>query len=95
MKPEEFGKAKDCNEFIDQYEKWMDDYIELIDKYIKNPMDAVLSSEYMKVAQESMNWMAQWNNKLYDCASKEKYQKRFDEIVGGHADATKSIESTS
>jgi len=43
-------------------------------------MDATLSSEYMKLAQEGMNWMTQWNSKLYYCASKEKYQKRFDEI---------------
>ena len=73
-------EAKDCDEFVDQYEKWMDNYIALLDKYMKNPMDAALMQEYMKVAEESMNWLNQWNSKLYHCASKEKYQKRFDEI---------------
>ncbi|NOR74880.1 MAG: hypothetical protein GQ525_06955 [Draconibacterium sp.] len=76
-----FKEAKDCDEFIDQYEKWMDNYIVLIEKYMKNPMDAELMQEYMKVAQESMNWMNQWNNKLSSCASKEKYEKRFEEIT--------------
>ena len=80
MDSKKSGEAKDCDEFIDQYEKWMDDYIKMIDKYMKNPMDATLSSEYMKLAQEGMSWMNQWNSKLYYCASKEKYQKRFDEI---------------
>jgi len=74
-------EAKDCDEFIDQYEKWMDDYIVLIEKYMKNPMDATLSQEYMKVAQEGMGWMTQWSSKLTYCAAKDKYQKRFDEIT--------------
>lgn len=73
-------EAKNCDEFIDQYEEWMDDYVELIEKYMKNPMDAALSEEYMKLAQEGMNWMNQWNSKLLYCASMEKYEKRFEEI---------------
>ena len=75
------GEAKDCDEFIDQYEEWMDNYIKMIDKFMKNPMDATLSSEYMKLAQEGMTWMNQWNGKLYYCASQDKYQERFDEIT--------------
>lgn len=77
---EKIGEAKDCDEFIDQYEKWMDDYIKIIDKYMKNPTDATLMNEYLKLAQDGMTWMNQWNSKLYYCASQEKYQKRFDEI---------------
>ncbi len=73
-------EAKNCDEFIDQYEKWMDNYLEMIEKYMKNPMDATLSADYMKLAQEGADWMTQWNGKLYYCASKEKYQKRFDQI---------------
>ena len=80
LKSDEFKGAKDCDEFIDQYEKWMNDYLKLIEKYMKNPADAVLMEEYMKVAQESMTWMEQWNSKLSFCASKEKYEKRFNEI---------------
>ncbi len=75
------GDAKNCDEFIDQYEEWMDNYLEFLEKYIKNPMDSELASDYMKLAQEGMVWMNQWNTKLYACASKEKYQKRFDEIT--------------
>jgi Family of unknown function (DUF6591) len=77
----DIGEAKDCEEFIDQYEKWMDDYIKMIEKYMKNPTDATLLNEYLKLAQEGSSWMTQWNSKLYYCASKEKYQKRFDEIT--------------
>lgn len=75
------GEAKDCDEFIDQYEKWMDDYIKVIEKYMKNPTEATQASEYMNLTQEGIAWMNQWNGKLYYCASRDKYQKRFDEIA--------------
>jgi hypothetical protein len=75
------GDAKDCDEFIDQYEEWMDNYIVMIEKYMKNPADATLLNEYMKLAQEGMTWMNQWNGKLSYCASQDKYQERFDEIT--------------
>ena len=76
----DFKEAKNCDEFIDQYEEWMDDYIVVIEKFMKNPADADVMNEYMKVAEESMNWMNQWNSKLALCASDEKYEKRFNEI---------------
>lgn len=69
-----------CEEYLDQYEKWTDDYIKLVDKYMKNPMDASLSKEFMKQAQEGSLWLDKWSNELVDCASKEKYQKRYEEI---------------
>lgn len=73
-------EAQNCDEFIDQYEEWMDDYLVLLEKYMKNPMDATLSSEFMEQAQKGAFWMEQWSTKLVRCASKEKYQKRFEEI---------------
>ena len=72
--------AKDCDEFIDQYEKWMNDYIVLLEKYMKNPMDSTLSQEFMTQGQKASFWITQWNGKLLHCASQEKYQKRFEEI---------------
>ncbi len=72
-------KADNCDEFIDQYEKWMADYLKLLEKYMKNPMDAALSQQYMNLAQEAMNWYEQWG-KLATCVANDKYQKRFDEI---------------
>ena len=77
---EDLKEAKNCDEFIDQYEEWMDSYIALLEKYMKNPMDAKLGEEFMKLAEESMFWMEQWNGKLAVCASKDKYEKRFNEI---------------
>ena len=80
IKSTDSEKANSCDEFIDDYEKWMDAYILLIEKYMKSPMDATLSEEYMKLAQESINWTNEWSTKLVFCASQEKYEKRFEEI---------------
>jgi len=73
-------ETKDCDEFIDQYEKWTNDYIVLLGKYMKNPMDATLSNEFMTQGQKASFWITQWNGKLLHCTSHEKYQKRFEKI---------------
>ncbi len=80
MRSSDFKEAKNCEEFIDQYEKWMDNYIALLDRLMKNPADAAISQEYMQVSQEALNWASQWNTHLARCASQEKYEKRFNEI---------------
>jgi len=69
-----------CEEYLDRYEKWTNDYIKLVEKYMKNPMDASLSTEFMEQAQEGSLWLEKWSSELADCASQEKYQKRYDEI---------------
>ena len=73
-------EAKNCDEYLDKYEEWMDNYIKLVNKYMKNPMDASLSQEFFKQMEEGGLWMHQWNDQLLYCASHEKYQKRFDKI---------------
>ena len=43
-------------EFLDDYEAWVDKYIALLEKYIDNPTDATLMSEYLTLSQEVMEW---------------------------------------
>ena len=79
-KSSDLEEPKNCEEYLDRYEKWTDDYIKLVEKYMKNPMDASLTTEFMKQAQEGSLWLDKWSSELVDCASHEKYQKRYDEI---------------
>ena len=72
-------KIKDCDDFLDKYEKWMDDYLAVLEKYMENPMDAELVTKFTELSGEALNWATQWGA-LYDCAGDEKYEKRFDEI---------------
>ncbi len=78
---EKFKTSKDCDEFLEQYEEWLDDYLVIMEKYMKNPMDTTLAQEFQKTGQEGANWLTQWNSKLIHCASIEKYQKRMDKIT--------------
>jgi hypothetical protein len=72
-------KFKDCDEFLDGYEKWVDAYVVFLEQYLKNPTDADLLQKYMKIMGEAAQWTTDWTN-LISCAQEEKYQKRFDEI---------------
>lgn len=68
-----------CDEFLDNYEKWVMAYLELMEKYINDPMDTETLEEYTKVIQEMGNWTTQWTT-MYTCAAKDKYVKRYEEI---------------
>jgi hypothetical protein len=72
-------KIKDCDDFLDRYEKWMDEYLALLEEYMENPMDAELMAKYMELAGEALTWATQWGA-LYDCAGNEEYEKRFEAI---------------
>ena len=76
----DLAKMNSCEEYLDQYEKWIVDYIVLVKKYMNNPMDSSLSQKFLEQAEEGTLWMTKWSDDLADCASQEKYQKRFDEI---------------
>ena len=76
----EFKEAKNCDEFIEQYEEWTDNYLEFLERYMKNPMDSKLMNQYVELSQRGADWLMQWNSSLVVCSTKDKYQKRFDEI---------------
>lgn len=78
--PAEGEKAKNCDEFVDKYEKWMDNYLVLMEKYMKNPMDQEMLQQFAKVQTEAMEWVSQWQGAMVLCANDEKYEKRFNEI---------------
>jgi len=76
---EEETKINNCDEFLDEYEVWITDYLDLLEMFKKNPTDPALSQKYMKVTQEASTWTQQWI-KFAECGEKEEYQQRFDEI---------------
>lgn len=74
------GKAKDCDEYVDQYEKWMDNYLVLIEKFHKNPTDQEVLQQFLKIQTEALEWANQWQSEMMLCAGNETYEKRFNEI---------------
>ncbi len=70
---------KKCDDFIADYENWMEGYVDLIAKYKDNPAGLIGDPEYTKVGLEGVEWASNWANDL-SCAMNPKYQKRFNEI---------------
>ena len=65
--------------FIDDYNKWADEYIEIVNKYKSNPTDASILTDYTEMTSE----VAQWA---------EKADKVTDELKDSPADAAKFAE---
>jgi hypothetical protein len=70
---------EDCDDFLEQYEKWGDEYLKVLDDYFKNPSDQEITMRYMELMQEAMEWSTKWSA-LMDCAEDEKYEKKFEAI---------------
>ena len=69
-----------CSRFLDEYEEWVDTYLDFLEDYSKNPMDPTLAQKYAEVGQEASDWYMKWGS-MYACATREKYQKRFKMIA--------------
>ncbi len=68
-----------CDEFLDDYEKWVDEVIKVYKKVKENPMDMQNTQKMMDATTKMAEWSEKWT-KLYDCANNEKYAKRMDEL---------------
>lgn len=73
-------KSGDCDDFIDDYERWMEEYVAMLGEYKDNPMGLVASEEYTSMSMEMMNWSSKWSQLAMDCASNPEYEKRINEI---------------
>ena len=79
-------KSKDCEEYLDNFEKWAEDYIKVLDKIKSNPTDQTVATEYAKLAPEVSNWAMKWGE-LMHCAQDEAFVKRYEEITQRITDA--------
>ena len=61
----------DCDQFLKDYERFVDKYIVVIKKYKANPSDATVMTEYSKLASEA----ARWSGKTPDCSETKHVQK--------------------
>lgn len=50
------GKKKEWEKFLDEYDAWTDSYIETMEDYKENPMDATVLGKLTKLAEEAADW---------------------------------------
>jgi len=71
---------KTCDDFLDNYEKWMDNYIALLSKHKDNPLELATSKEYIETMSQGSDWMMKWLSKHGACAQDKKYSARMKDI---------------
>lgn len=68
-----------CDQFLDDYEKWADEVIEVYKKVKENPTDVENTQKMMEATAKMAEWSEEWT-KLYDCANNEEYAERVEKI---------------
>ena len=72
---------EDCDDFIDNYEEWSEEYVAFLSKYKDNPMKAVTSPEYAEMMQKASAWSQQWLSLSISCAQNSSYEEKVNEIT--------------
>jgi len=70
---------KDCDDFLDKYEEWVDDYLVVVEAFLKDASNMEVHEEYRSLTESLPTWSTEWPNYVH-CGASEKYEKRFDEI---------------
>lgn len=75
------SKAGDgsCEEFLADYEVWVNEMIVVIKKAKANPLDIQNTKKMMEATSKMAEWTEKWTA-LYDCANNEKYTKKMEEL---------------
>ncbi len=71
---------KDCDDFLDKYDEWTDEYLKVLKAWKEDPTNVEVSQSYMELTQSMTTWYTEWTDYV-QCAAQEKYQKRFEEIA--------------
>lgn len=84
-------EIKDCDDFIDQYEEWSEDYITFLSKYKDNPTKAFTSPEYSEMMQKASSWSQQWLTLSVSCAQNSSYEEKVKEIADNMDEKIKEL----
>ncbi len=74
------GSIADCDEFLDEYEEWMDDYLAMMEKYKDDTMAMVSSEEYREMGTKALEWTNQAAQLALKCSNDPDYEERMNEI---------------
>lgn len=72
-----------CDEFLNGYEEYMDQYIAILKRQKANPTDMSILSEYTTMAAKA----GEWTTKTKDCATDPKFATKYTEIAAKMANA--------
>lgn len=70
------SSSGDCDEFLEGYEEFMDNYVAILKKYKNNPSDMSILSDYTSLTSEAQEWAT----KTAECANDPKYASKLSAI---------------
>ncbi len=82
-----------CEEFLNDYESWADEFIAANKKLMENPADATAAQKVTEKSQEMQKWATRWTD-LVDCSNNEEYQQRMQAIAKRIEDAMNEMAPT-
>lgn len=80
-------------EFLDEYEGWVDAYVVFVDKYLENPTDMSLISDYATMTSDMTEWASKADDMQKSLSPEEvtQYLERVGSISEKLNTATKKI----
>ena len=83
-------QISNCDDFLNKYEAWMDEYLKFLEEYKTNPADAEIGTRFLSLMEELGTWSSNWIT-MYECANEEKYQQRYEEIAKKAEEKSKEL----
>jgi predicted small lipoprotein YifL len=71
------SSGTDCETFLNEYEKFVMAYIDVIKKYKENPTDNSILTDYSKMVAEANDW----TGKIQDCQNDSKFAQKYMELT--------------
>lgn len=68
-----------CDEFLTDYEAWVNQSIEILKEAKANPTDVKSSEKMMQVTMEMSEWAEKWAG-LINCSEDEDFNKKIKEL---------------
>ncbi len=66
----------ECDQFLQDYEGWVKNYITLIKRFLQNPKDKTIIADY----QIMVGQIGQWDNRSRQCIKDSAILKRYVEL---------------
>ena len=64
---------KDCDDFLDTYEAWTDDLIELMAQHKDDPVTLATSPDYINTMMKGVDFMEHWATISVSCSMNKTY----------------------
>lgn len=74
----------ECEQFLQDYEKWVQSYIALIERYQKNPQDKTIMKDYENMVGQIRTWDIRSRTCINDTAILHRYFQ-LQELLKEHA----------